>query len=268
MRWQRESWGKHSPMKFAGIRAFITGGASGLGSAVASRVIVAGGQAVLFDLNPTHDTAAAAESAGRAHHIAGDVSDEASVDAAMAFARARLGGIDLAVNCAGIGTAGRLIGRSGPMGAAFLRRMLEVNLVGTVLCSKAAALLMQLNAPDAQGERGVIVMTASIAAFDGQIGQVAYAASKGGIVAMTLPMARELASSGIRVVTIAPGIFHTPMLASLPEAAQASLGQQVPFPPRLGRPEEYAALVAHIVENSMLNGETIRLDGALRMAPR
>jgi len=136
------------------------------------------------------------------------------------------------------------------------------------LCSKAAALLMQGNEPDAQGERGVIVMTASIAAYDGQIGQVAYAASKGGIVAMTLPMARELATSGIRVVTIAPGIFHTPLLAALPEAAQASLGQQVPFPPRLGRPSEYAALVVQIAENSMLNGETIRLDGALRMAPR
>jgi NAD(P)-dependent dehydrogenase (short-subunit alcohol dehydrogenase family) len=255
-------------MKFAGIRALISGGASGLGHAVASRVIAAGGQAVLFDLNPVQGTAAAAELGVRAHFFTGDVSDEASIERAMAFARERFGGIDLAVNCAGIGTAGRLIGRSGPMTAAFLRRMLEVNLVGTVLCSKAAALLMQHNQPDGQGERGVIVMTASIAAFDGQIGQVAYSASKGGIVAMTLPMARELASSGIRVVTIAPGIFHTPMLAALPEAAQVSLGQQVPFPPRLGRPEEYAALVAHIAENTMLNGETIRLDGALRMPPR
>jgi NAD(P)-dependent dehydrogenase (short-subunit alcohol dehydrogenase family) len=146
--------------------------------------------------------------------------------------------------------------------------MIEINLVGTLLCAKAAAQLMQQNAPDAGGERGVIVMTASIAAFDGQIGQVAYSASKGGIVGMTLPMARELASSGIRVVTIAPGIFETPLLAALPEAAQASLGQQVPFPSRLGRPDEYAALVTQIFENSMLNGETIRLDGALRMAPR
>jgi NAD(P)-dependent dehydrogenase (short-subunit alcohol dehydrogenase family) len=154
------------------------------------------------------------------------------------------------------------------MSADFFRRMIEINLVGTLLCAKGAALLIQQNAPDAGGERGVIVMTASIAAFDGQIGQVAYSASKGGIVAMTLPMARELASSGIRVVTIAPGIFQTPLLAALPEAAQASLGQQVPFPSRLGRPDEYAALVAQICENSMLNGETIRLDGALRMAPR
>jgi NAD(P)-dependent dehydrogenase (short-subunit alcohol dehydrogenase family) len=231
-------------------------------------VIAAGGAAVLFDLNPEQGAAAATELGARAHFIAGDVTDESSIEAATALARERLGGIDLAVNCAGIGPAARLIGRSGPMSAAFFRRMIEINLVGTLLCSKAAALLMQRNEPSADGERGVIVMTASIAAFDGQIGQVAYSASKGGIAAMTLPMARELASSGIRVVTIAPGIFLTPMLAGLPEAAQSSLSEQVPFPSRLGRPEEYAALVAHIVENSMLNGETIRLDGALRMAPR
>jgi NAD(P)-dependent dehydrogenase (short-subunit alcohol dehydrogenase family) len=255
-------------VKFAGIRALISGGASGLGRAVATQVIAAGGAAVLFDLNPEQGAAAATELGARAHFIAGDVTDESSIEAATALAGERLGGIDLAVNCAGIGPAARLIGRSGPMSAAFFRRMIEINLVGTLLCSKAAALLMQRNEPSADGERGVIVMTASIAAFDGQIGQVAYSASKGGIAAMTLPMARELASSGIRVVTIAPGIFLTPMLAGLPEAAQSSLSEQVPFPSRLGRPEEYAALVAHIVENSMLNGETIRLDGALRMAPR
>jgi NAD(P)-dependent dehydrogenase (short-subunit alcohol dehydrogenase family) len=255
-------------VKFAGIRALISGGASGLGRAVATQVIAAGGAAVLFDLNPEQGAAAATEFGARAHFIAGDVTDESSIEAATALAGERLGGIDLAVNCAGIGPAARLIGRSGPMSAAFFRRMIEINLVGTLLCSKAAALLMQRNEPSADGERGVIVMTASIAAFDGQIGQVAYSASKGGIAAMTLPMARELASSGIRVVTIAPGIFLTPMLAGLPEAAQSSLSEQVPFPSRLGRPEEYAALVAHIVENSMLNGETIRLDGALRMAPR
>jgi NAD(P)-dependent dehydrogenase (short-subunit alcohol dehydrogenase family) len=255
-------------VKFAGIRALISGGASGLGRAVATQVIGAGGAAVLFDLNPEQGAAAAIELGARAHFIAGDVTDESSIEAATALSRERLGGIDLAVNCAGIGPAARLIGRSGPMSAAFFRRMIEINLVGTLLCSKAAALLMQRNEPSADGERGVIVMTASIAAFDGQIGQVAYSASKGGIAAMTLPMARELASSGIRVLTIAPGIFMTPMLAGLPEAAQSSLSEQVPFPSRLGRPEEYAALVAHIVENSMLNGETIRLDGALRMAPR
>ena len=255
-------------MKFAGIRALISGGASGLGRAVATQVIAAGGAAVLVDLNPEQGAAAATELGARAHFITGDVTDESSIEAATALARERLGGIDLAVNCAGIGPAARLIGRSGPMSAAFFRRMIEINLVGTLLCSKAAALLMQRNEPSPDGERGVIVMTASIAAFDGQIGQVAYSASKGGIAAMTLPMARELASSGIRVVTIAPGIFMTPMLAGLPEAAQSSLSEQVPFPSRLGRPEEYAALVAHVVENSMLNGETIRLDGALRMAPR
>jgi NAD(P)-dependent dehydrogenase (short-subunit alcohol dehydrogenase family) len=255
-------------MIFAGIRAFISGGASGLGHAVASRVVAGGGQALLFDLNPALGAAAVAEFGGRGHFFCGDVTDEAAIEGAMGLAQETLGGIDLAVSCAGIGAAGRLIGRSGPMSAAFFRRMIEVNLVGTLLCAKAAALLMQRNPTGAQGERGLIVMTASIAAFDGQIGQVAYSASKGGIVAMTLPMARELASSGIRVVTIAPGIFQTPLLAALPEAAQVSLGQQVPFPPRLGRPDEYAALVEHITENSMLNGETIRLDGALRMAPR
>ncbi|HEY6453156.1 MAG TPA: SDR family NAD(P)-dependent oxidoreductase [Steroidobacteraceae bacterium] len=256
---------KGGRMNFAGIRAFVSGGASGLGHAVASRVVAAGGAAVVLDLQ----LAADADAMGaRAHFIAGDVTDEAAIERAMTLARERLGGIDLAVTCAGIGAAARLIGRSGAMPAEHFRRMLEVNLVGTLLCAKAAALLMQHNAPNAQGERGLIVMTASIAAFDGQIGQVAYAASKGGIVAMTLPLARELASSGIRVVTIAPGIFQTPLLAGLPEAAQASLGQQVPFPPRLGRPAEYADLVAHVAENAMLNGETIRLDGALRMGPR
>jgi len=255
-------------MKFSGIRAFVSGGASGLGRAVAAAVVSAGGNAVLFDLNPTQGAATAAELGPRAHFVGGDVTHESSIERAVSFAHERLGGLDLAVSCAGIGTAGRLIGRAGPMSAEFFRRMIEINLVGTLLCSKAAALVMQQNQPNAEGERGVIVMTASIAAYDGQIGQVAYAASKGGIVAMTLPLARELASSGIRVVTIAPGIFQTPLLAALPEAAQVSLGQQVPFPPRLGRPEEYGALVSQIVENSMLNGETIRLDGALRMAPR
>jgi NAD(P)-dependent dehydrogenase (short-subunit alcohol dehydrogenase family) len=179
-----------------------------------------------------------------------------------------MGGINAAVNCAGIATPGRLVGRQGAMAGSYFRKMIEINLVGTVLVSKAAAVAMQQNSPNAAGERGVIVMTASVAAFDGQIGQVAYAASKGGIVAMTLPMARELASSGIRVMTIAPGLFATPMMKSLPQEAQDSLGKQTPFPPRLGDPDEYAALVSHIMENAMLNGETIRLDGAIRMQPR
>lgn len=255
-------------MKFAGVRALVTGGASGLGYAVAARIVAAGGRAVLFDLNPERGHAAAEGLGERAAFCAGDVTNEAALEAAVAHAHERFGGLDVAVSCAGIGPAARLLGRSGPMSAEFFRRMIEVNLVGTLLCSKAAALLMQQNAPNALGERGVIVMTASVAAYDGQIGQVAYSASKGGIVAMTLPMARELASSGIRVMTIAPGIFQTPLLAALPEAAQESLGKQVPFPPRLGKPDEYATLVEQIIENPMLNGETIRLDGALRMAPR
>jgi NAD(P)-dependent dehydrogenase (short-subunit alcohol dehydrogenase family) len=179
-----------------------------------------------------------------------------------------MGSIDAAVNCAGIGTPARLVGKQGPMAGTFFRKMIEINLVGTVLISKAAAVAMQRNAPNAAGERGVIVMTASVAAFDGQIGQVAYAASKGGIVAMTLPMARELASSGIRVMTVAPGLFATPMMKALPQEAQDSLGRQTPFPPRLGEPDEFAAMVQHIIENTMLNGETIRLDGAIRMQAR
>ena len=183
-------------------------------------------------------------------------------------ARATMGSISAAINCAGIGTAARFVGKQGAMTADFFRRLIEVNLVGTALLCKSAALAMQKNAPGIDGERGVIVMTASVAAFEGQIGQVAYAASKGGIVAMTLPMARELASSGIRVVTIAPGVFLTPMAQSLPPEVQQSLASQVPFPARLGQPAEYASLVAQILENVMLNGETIRLDGAIRMPPR
>jgi NAD(P)-dependent dehydrogenase (short-subunit alcohol dehydrogenase family) len=255
-------------MKFSGIRAFISGGASGLGRAVAAAVVDAGGNALLFDLNPAQGAATAAELGPRAHFVGGDVTHESSIERAVSFAHERFGGLDLAVSCAGIGTAGRLIGRAGPMSAEFFRRMIEINLVGTLLCSKAAALVMQQNPPNADGERGVILMTASIAAYDGQIGQVAYAASKGGIVAMTLPMARELASSGIRVVTIAPGVFLTPMAQSLPPEVQQSLASQVPFPTRLGHPDEYASLVAQILENVMLNGETIRLDGAIRMPPR
>ncbi len=197
-----------------------------------------------------------------------DVTSESAVDASVAEATSRMGGLDVAVNCAGIGTPRRMLGKDGPMPGDFFRKVVEINLVGTLLVTKAAAAAMQKNGPNADGERGVVVMTASVAAFDGQIGQVAYAASKGGVVGMTLPMARELASSGIRVVTIAPGIFLTPMLAGLPAEAQESLGKQVPFPSRLGRPDEYASLVRQIVENPMLNGETIRLDGAIRMAPR
>ena len=197
-----------------------------------------------------------------------DVSDETAVDAAVKQAATAMGGINAAINCAGIATPGRLVGRQGPMAGSSFRRMIEINLLGTVLVAKAAAAAMQTNSPNAEGERGVIIMTASVAAFDGQIGQIAYSASKGGIVGMTLPMARELASSGIRVMTVAPGLFATPMMKGLPQEAQDSLGKQTPFPPRLGQPDEFAALVVQILENVMLNGETIRLDGAVRMQPR
>ena len=235
---------------------------------MAGLIVKSGGQVALLDVNAAQGAAAAAALGERALFIATDVTDEAAVDAAVAKARERMGRIDAAVNCAGIGAPARLVGRQGAMPAAFFRKMIEINLVGTVLTAKAAAVAMQQNAPNSAGERGVIVMTASVAAFDGQIGQVAYAASKGGIVAMTLPMARELASSGIRVMTIAPGLFATPMMQALPQEAQDSLGKQTPFPPRLGHPDEYAAMVGHILENTMLNGETIRLDGAIRMQAR
>jgi NAD(P)-dependent dehydrogenase (short-subunit alcohol dehydrogenase family) len=197
-----------------------------------------------------------------------DVTSEQAVDDGVRSAVEAMGGLNLAVNCAGVGWPKRMVGRDGPMPGEFFRKVIEINLVGTLLVSKAAAAAMQKNAPNAGGERGAIVMTASVAAFDGQIGQVAYSASKAGIVGMTLPMARELAGFGIRVMTIAPGLLLTPMLAALPAEAQESLGKQVPFPPRLGHPAEYASLVRQIVENPMLNGETIRLDGAIRMAPR
>ena len=255
-------------MELNRVRAIITGGASGLGLAAARRIVNAGGKVTIFDVNETQGNAAAASLGSNAAFIAADVSSEPAVDAAVLRACADMGALNVAINCAGIGTAARLVGRQGPMTAGFFRQMIEINLVGTVLVAKAAAAAMQAGSPNAEGERGVIVMTASVAAFDGQIGQVAYAASKGGIVAMTLPMARELASSGIRVMTVAPGIFATPMMKAMPLDVQESLGKQTPFPPRLGDPDEYAALVAHILENVMLNGETIRLDGAIRMQPR
>src|ERR1700680_540415 len=255
-------------MQLKESHAVVTGAASGLGLAVANRIALAGGKVALLDMTEAQGTAAAAALGDRAVFIATDVTDESAVNTAIDRAREQMGSIDAAVNCAGIGMPARLVGKQGAMAGAFFRKMIEINLVGTVLISKAAAVAMQRNAPNAAGERGVIVMTASVAAFDGQIGQVAYAASKGGIVAMTLPMARELASSGIRVVTIAPGVFLTPMVASMPPEVQHSLGEQVPFPSRLGRPDELSALVAHILENAMLNGETIRLDAAIRMQPR
>jgi NAD(P)-dependent dehydrogenase (short-subunit alcohol dehydrogenase family) len=255
-------------MHIQDTRAIITGGASGLGQAVAESIVAAGGRVALFDVNAAAGQALAAGLGERAAFIATDVTSEPAVNAAVEAAAQAMGGLNLAVNCAGVGWPKRMVGKDGPMAGDFFRKVIEINLVGTLLVCKAAAAAMQKNAPNADGERGAIVMTASVAAFDGQIGQVAYAASKGGVVGMTLPMARELAAFGIRVVTIAPGLFLTPMMASLPAEAQESLGKQVPFPPRLGHPSEYASLVMQVVENPMLNGETIRLDGAIRMAPR
>jgi len=255
-------------MQLKDTHAIISGGASGLGLAVAQKIVLAGGKATLLDVNEAQGAAAAAALGERATFLVTDVTDEAAVNGAIDRARERLGAIHAAVNCAGIATPTRFIGKQGAMSGAFFRKMIEINLVGTFLVAKAAAVSMQQNSPNSQGERGVIIMTASVAAFDGQIGQVAYSASKGGIVGMTLPMARDMASSGIRVMTIAPGLFATPMMKGLPQEAQDSLGKQTPFPPRLGEPDEFAALVAQILENTMLNGETIRLDGAIRMAPR
>jgi NAD(P)-dependent dehydrogenase (short-subunit alcohol dehydrogenase family) len=250
------------------IRAIVTGGASGLGLAVVEDVIAAGGRATLLDVNEAAGLEAVQRLGERSAFQKVDVTSESAVDAAVQSAVTRMGGLNLAVNCAGVGWPKRLVGKEGPMPGEFFRKVVEINLVGTLLVCKAAAAAMQKGAPNAAGERGAIVMTASVAAFDGQIGQVAYAASKGGIVGMTLPMARELASFGIRVVTIAPGLFLTPMMASLPKEVQESLGKQVPFPPRLGHPSEFASLVRQVAENPMLNGETIRLDGSIRMAPR
>jgi len=246
--------------------AVVTGGASGLGRAVAERIITRGGRAVIFDVQD--DAGRAAAKAIGATFVKCDVSSEADVNAAMADARQAMGRINLLVNCAGIIGAGKLLGRDGPMAGEFFQKVVAVNLIGTFLCDKAAAAVMRDNAPNTDGERGVLIHTASVAAFEGQIGQVAYAATKAGIAGMTLPIARELAASGIRCVAIAPGIFMTPMLASLSKEVQDSLGAQVPFPPRLGKPEEFAQLVQSIVEIPTLNGEVIRLDGAIRMQPR
>lgn len=255
-------------MKLNEIRAVITGGASGLGNAVAAKLVSAGAQVILLDVNQEAGEAAAKSLGSAARFFTVDVTNEGAINDAIAKARSEMGSINVAVNCAGVAWARRTVNKEGPMPGEFFRKVIEVNLVGTLLVAKTAAAAMQGNTPNEEGERGVIVMTASVAAFDGQIGQVAYSASKSGVVGMTLPLARDLASSGIRVMTIAPGIFKTPMMAAMPQETQDSLGRQVPFPPRLGRPDEYAALVAHICENSMLNGECIRLDGAIRMAPK
>jgi NAD(P)-dependent dehydrogenase (short-subunit alcohol dehydrogenase family) len=246
----------------------ISGGGSGLGAATARMLAAQGGRVIIADINAEAGGAVAAELGEHARFVQTDVTDEASAQAAVAAASAVFGGLHGVVCCAGIGPAERVVGRSGPHALASFTRVVQVNLIGTFNVIRLAGAAMQSNQPGPSGERGVIITTASVAAFDGQIGQAAYAASKGGIVAMTLPIAREFARFGVRVMAIAPGIFETPLLGGMSRDVQESLGQQVPFPSRLGQPSEYAALVCHIVTNQMLNGEVIRLDGAIRMAPK
>jgi len=255
-------------MNLAAAKAVISGGASGLGLATAQAVIDAGGQVVLLDVNDEQGAKSADALGDRATFAHTDVSSEDAVRTSCDKAAEFMGGITLAVNCAGILLPARVLGREGPAPVESFNRTVQVNLVGSYILIKESANIMQQNEPDDGGERGVIINTASVAAFEGQIGQASYSASKGGIVGMMLPIARELARFGIRVNTIAPGIFMTPMMAGLSEEVQQSLGAQVPFPPRLGRPDEYAQLVASIYGNTMINGETIRLDGAIRMQPR
>lgn len=251
-------------MKIDGGVFVVTGAGSGLGSAVARTIVGAGGRVILVDLNAEAGTSLANE-LGDASFIQTDVTDSAAGEAAVAYALKRFGALHGLINCAGVAPSERVLGRNGPHQLASFSRTIAINTVGSFNMLTLAAQAMSTTEPNAEGERGVIINTASIAAFDGQIGQAAYAASKGAIVALTLPVARELARYGIRVVTIAPGIFATPMMGGMPAKVRESLGQSVPFPPRLGRPDEFAALVSHIIENSMLNGEVIRLDGALRM---
>jgi NAD(P)-dependent dehydrogenase (short-subunit alcohol dehydrogenase family) len=255
-------------MKLQNSVFLVTGGSSGLGAGCVRRFVEEGGRAVIADVNEEIGRALAAEIGDSVRFVRTDVTSEESVRAAVDTAVNELGGLHGVVNCAGIGYAAKVLSRRGPHPLDHFARVLTVNVVGTFNVIRLAVEVMSQNEPNEDGERGVIINTASVAAFDGQIGQAAYSASKGGVVGMTLPIARELAEYGIRVMTIAPGIFDTPMLAGLPEKARESLGQQVPFPSRLGNPAEYAALAQHIVENAMLNGEVIRLDGAIRMAPR
>jgi NAD(P)-dependent dehydrogenase (short-subunit alcohol dehydrogenase family) len=255
-------------MQLQGKTFLITGGSSGLGMATLRRLVAGGANGIIADVNEEAGRALAAELGSAVRFVRTDVTDEASVQTAVSTAVDTFGGLHGAVNCAGVAIAAKLLSSRGIHDLSAFSKVIEVNLIGTFNVIRLAAATISQGEPDEAGERGVIVNTASVAAFDGQIGQAAYSASKGGVVGLTLPIARELAAHGIRVVTIAPGLFETPMLAGLPEKARKSLAEQVPFPSRLGRPDEYAALVQHIVENQMLNGEVIRLDGAIRMAPR
>jgi NAD(P)-dependent dehydrogenase (short-subunit alcohol dehydrogenase family) len=249
-------------MELNGIGALVAGGASGLGEATARELAARGARVTVADLNEERGAALAGELDGS--FVRADVTDEAELAAAVGAVE----GLRLAVSCAGIGWAERTVKKDGPATLAPFETVVRVNLIGTFNVLRLAAAAIATAAPDTEGERGGVVMTASIAAYDGQVGQTAYAASKGGVVGLTLPAARDLARLGIRVCTIAPGLFDTPLLAGLPEEARQALGAQIPFPSRLGRPEEYALLACHIAENRMLNGEVVRLDGALRMPPR
>ncbi len=253
-------------MNIENCAAVITGGASGLGEACARKLTAAGARVTLFDLNEERGESVAKQIKGQFARV--DVTDEDSVNAGLDRAEEAHGGTRILVNCAGIGVAQKTIGKEGPHSLEFYQRVININLIGTFNCIRLAAVRMAAQDLLNREERGVIINTASVAAFDGQVGQAAYSASKGGIVGMTLPVARDLARDGIRVMTIAPGIFKTPMMAGLPEEVQESLGASVPFPQRLGDPGEFAALVQHVCENAYLNGETIRLDGSIRMAPR
>jgi NAD(P)-dependent dehydrogenase (short-subunit alcohol dehydrogenase family) len=256
-------------MKIEGIGAVVTGGASGLGAATARLLCERGASVSIFDLPTSKGEQVAGELGRRAAFFAVDVTSAEQVAAGLDGAARRFGPLRALVSCAGIGSAARTVGKDGaPFDLGAFRRVIEVNLIGTFNAIRLAAARMVGNEPDAGGERGVLVSTASVAAFEGQIGQAAYSASKGGIVGMTLPIARDLARHGIRCCSIAPGLFRTPLLLGLPEPALRALEASIPFPSRLGRPEEYAALACHVIENPMLNGETIRLDGALRMAPQ
>jgi NAD(P)-dependent dehydrogenase (short-subunit alcohol dehydrogenase family) len=255
-------------MRIEGAGALVVGGASGLGEAAARALHERGAHVVVADLDADRGAALAAELGERASFVATDVTQAEQVEAAVAAAAQPPGGLRISVQCAGIGYAERVARARGPHRLDAFERVVAVNLTGTFNALRLASAAMLANDPDESGERGVCVNTASIAAYDGQIGQIAYAASKGGVVAMTLPAARDLAASGIRVCAIAPGLFDTPLLAGLPAEARAQLAAAIPFPPRLGRPPEFAELACHIVTNVMLNGEVIRLDGALRMAPR
>jgi 3-hydroxyacyl-CoA dehydrogenase / 3-hydroxy-2-methylbutyryl-CoA dehydrogenase len=253
-------------MKINGSVALVTGGASGLGEATARRLADGGGKVAIVDRPQSEGERVAREIGGI--FCPADVTSGEQVEQAVEKTVEKLGGLQIVVNCAGVGTAARTITKQGPMPLELFKKTVEINLIGSFNVIRLAAARISEGKPNGEGERGVVVNTASVAAFEGQIGQAAYSASKGGVVAMTLPIARDLASLGIRCVTIAPGTFDTPMLAQLPEEARASLAKDVPFPRRLGRAEEFAALVAHIIENPMLNGETIRLDGAIRMPPK